>query len=245
MWVRSAGSTADEQEASAAMDFVITGAAAATPTPPPAPTAPVAPSARVTAVTIGANKIAPQPAGSTTMFTAMPAGGAAPHQYKWWVYNGDAWVPMTNWTTSNTFAWTSATANAGGRVTVWVRSAGSTVDEAEAAAAMDFVIGGGASAPAARVTSATIAANLVAPQAPGSTVTFTATGVGGLAPYQYKWWVYNGDAWVPATGWTSSSTFNWTPTATNLGGRITVWVRSSGSLVDEAQASAAMDFVIK
>ena len=95
------------------------------------------------------------------------------------------------------------------------------------------------------MTGATIAANLVAPQPPGTTVTFTATGVGGSAPYQYKWWIYNGDAWVPITGWTSSSTFDWTPTHDNLGGRVTVWVRSAGSTVDEAQASAAMDFVIK
>jgi N-acetylmuramoyl-L-alanine amidase len=246
VWVRSAGNLNDQAEGTAAMDFVIAAPPAApAPVAPVAPVAP-APSARVSSVTIGANKVAPQPAGTTTTFTALPAGGTAPYQYKWWVYNGDAWVPMTNWTTSQTFAWTSATANAGGRVTVWVRSAGSTIDEAESAAAMDFVISGGtAPAPAARVTGATIAANLVAPQPPGTTITFTATPTGGAAPHEYKWWIYNGDAWVPITGWTTSSTFKWTPTATNLGGRVTVWVRSAGATADEAQATAAMDFVIK
>jgi hypothetical protein len=239
VWVRSAGSTVDEQEAAAAMDFVISG------TPAPAPTAPTAPTARVSAVTIGANKIAPQPAGSTTTFTALPSGGVTPYQYKWWVYNGDAWVPMTNWTTSNTYAWTSATANAGGRVAVWVRSAANTRDEAEGTAAMDFVISpNGSPAPTGPVTGATIAANRVAPQAPGTTITFTATGVGGAAPYQYKWWTYNGDAWVPMGTWTSSNTFAWTPTAANAGGRVAVWIRSAGATVDEPQAVAAMDFVI-
>ena len=198
-------------------------------------------------MTIGANKIAPQPVGSTTTFTALPTGGVAPYQYKWWVYNGDAWIPMTNWISGNTFAWTSATANAGGRVTVWVRSAGSTRDEAEASAAMDFVIiASGAPAPSSgRVTGATISANRVAPQAPGTTITFSATGAGGLAPHQYKWWIYSGDAWVPVGTWTSSSTFAWTPTTPYPGGRVTVWIRSAGNTVDEAQAAAAMDFVIK
>jgi len=196
-------------------------------------------------VTIGANKVAPQPLGSTVTFTALPVGGAAPYQFKWWAYNGDAWIAMSPWTTSNTFAWTSATANAGGRVTVWARSAGSTVDEAEAAAAMDFVITAfsATASPVARLNGVTIAANLVAPQPPGSTVIFTATPAGGAAA-QYKWWIYNGDAWVPVTGWTTASTFAWTPTSTNLGGRVTVWARSAGSSADEAQAAAAMDFVI-
>ena len=246
VWVRSAGSTADEQEAQAAMDFVIQGTAAVTPAPTPPPTS-GAPTAKVNTVTIGANKVAPQPVGSTTTFTALPSGGVTPYQYKWWVYNGDAWIPMTNWTATNTFAWTSATANAGGRVTVWVRSAGNTRDEAEATAAMDFVISplGGQAPTGGRVTGATISANRVAPQAPGTTITFTATGTGGLAPYQYKWWIYNGDAWVPVGTWTTSNTFAWTPTAANLGGRVTVWIRSNGNTVDEAQATAAMDFVIK
>lgn len=239
VWVRSDGNLAEQQEASAAMDFVIASAADGAPAAPP--------QARVTAVTIGADTVAPQPAGSTVLFTALPAGGVTPHQYKWWIYNGDAWIPTTNWTASNTFAWTPATANAGGRVTVWVRSAGSSLDEAEAAAAMDFVISAGSfpTAPPSRATGATISANLVAPQPPGTTVTFTAVGSGGTAPYQYKWWIYNGDAWVPVGTWTTSSTFAWTPAATNLGGRVTVWIRSAGSTADEAQAAAAMDFVIK
>ena len=216
VWVRSPGSSADEQEAAVAMDFVIAGNAVATPTPAPPVTA--APSARVSAVAIGANKVAPQPLGSTVTFTALPVGGAAPYQFKWWAYNGDAWIAMSPWTTANTFAWTSA---------------------------MDFVITPfSATAPAvARLSGVTIAANLVAPQPPGSTVIFTATPAGGAAA-QYKWWIYNGDAWVPVTGWTTASTFAWTPTSTNLGGRVTVWARSADSSADEAQATAAMDFVI-
>lgn len=83
----------------------------------------------------------------------------------------------------------------------------------------------------------------MAPQPPGTTITFTAAPTGGTAPLQYKWWIDDG-SWRPVGGWTTSSTFNWTPTITYPAGRITVWVRSAGNAADQAEASAAMDFVI-
>lgn len=235
VWARSAGNTVDQHDASAAMDFVIGGGTAPTLT---------GPAARTTAVTIAANKTAPQPPDTSVTFSAAPIGGAGPHQYKWWIYE-DGWKAVGSWTTSSTFTWTPAAANAGGRITVWVRSAGSSADQQESAVAMDFVIAGfsATAPPVGRLSGVTIAANLVAPQPAGSTVTFTATPAGGAA-VEYKWWIYNGDAWVPVTGWTTASTFAWTPTATNLGGRVTVWARSAGSSADNAQAAAAMDFVI-
>ena len=85
--------------------------------------------------------MAPQPPGTTVTFNASPTGGTGPLHYKWWIYY-DGWKVMGGWTTSSSFAWTPAGAYPGGRVTVWVRSAGNTVDEAEASAAMDFVISG-------------------------------------------------------------------------------------------------------
>ena len=147
-----------------------------TPTPAPAP----APSARVTAVTIAADRAAPQLPGTTVNFTAAPSGGAAV-QYKWWFYDG-AWRAAGGWTASNTFAWTPATTFPGGRITVWAKSAANTADEAEALAAMDFVISGSpAVTPAtipppssARVAAVGISANRTAPQSPGTTVTFSA-----------------------------------------------------------------------
>jgi hypothetical protein len=229
--------------------------ASAAPLPTPAPAPPPAPaptpSARVSSVAISANKTAPQPPGTTIRFSAAPAGGTGPLQYKWWTYDG-AWKPVGGWTTSSTFDWTPATTYPGGRITVWARSATNTADEAEASAAMDFVISGGAvaaPAPAAppttssRVSTVTIAANKAAPQPAGTTVTFSATPSGGTGPIQYKWWTYDG-AWKPVGDWTTSSTFAWTPAVAFPSGRITVWARSAGATADEAQASVAMDFVI-
>ena len=255
VWARSATNTADEAEASTAMDFVIAGTAVAAPAPAPAP-APTTSSARVCAVTIAANKAAPQPPGTTVTFSAAPAGGASPHQYKWWIYDG-AWKPVGGWTTSSTFAWTPAVAYPSGRVTVWVRSAGATADEAEASTAMDFVISGAPVTPApspapaptpspstsARVTALVISANRIAPQQLGATVTFSASPTGGTGPHQYKWWIYD-EGWKVMTGWSTSNTFAWTPTTPFPNGRVTAWVRSGTNTADEAEASAAMDFAI-
>ena len=121
-----------------------TGSPMPTPSPTPAPPAP-APSTRVTTVAIAADRVAPQPPGTTVTFTATPSGGTSV-QYKWWTYDG-AWKPVGGWTSSNTFAWTPATAFPAGRITVWAKSAANTADEAEASVAMDFVISGTAAAP--------------------------------------------------------------------------------------------------
>lgn len=254
VWAKSAANSADEAEASTAMDFVISGSAIM---PPPLTPAPTTSSSRVTTVAISANKTAPQAPGTTVTFSAAALnGGAAPLQYKWWIYDG-AWKTVGSWTTSSTFGWTPAVTYPAGRVTVWVRSATNTTDEAEASTAMDFVISGAAvvtpsPAPAptpaptpasARVTAVTIGADMIAPRAAGSTVRFSATPTGGGAPYQYKWWTYDG-AWKPVDTWTTSSTFAWTPSTAYPGGRITVWVRSASNTADEAEAAAAMDFVI-
>src|SRR6187397_3695530 len=37
------------------------------------------------------------------------------------------------------------------------------------------------------LTLTSLSANMAPPQAPGATITFSATGTGGVAPYQYKW----------------------------------------------------------
>ena len=171
-------------------------------------------------------------------------------QYKWWTYDG-AWKPVGGWTSSNTFAWTPSTTFPAGRITVWAKGAANTADEAEASAAMDFVIFGHdrrrrqprPRLPPRRVT--TVASqptrslrNRRAPPLPSPPRHRAAP-----APLQYKWWIYDG-AWKPVGGWTTSSTFAWTPATTYPGGRVTVWAKSATNTADEAEASTAMDFVI-
>ena len=49
-----------------------------------------------------------------------------------------------------------------------------------------------------RITSLTFTADKAAPQGPNTTVTFTAAHSGGEDPLQYRWYVYDGNAWTEA-----------------------------------------------
>jgi len=249
VWVRSSGNTVDAGEATASIDYPISASTTTAPAPPP----PTAPAATLSAVALSANKVAPQPANTTTTFTATPNGGATPQQYKWLQHDGSSWRVVVDWTTSNTFNWTPVAANSQYRIGVWVRSAGSTVDAGEATASVDFPITAATTAaptpPPTTTTTAplsavTLGANKIAPQSTGSVITFTAIPNGGAAPQQFKWLLHDGQSWKVVGDWTTSSTFNWTPTAANSQYRFGVWVRSAGNTVDAGQATASVDYPI-
>lgn len=247
VWVRSASNTADQAEMTSSMDFPITsGTGTTSPPPPPSGTG------RLTAVTLSANKPAPQPAGTLITFSAVPTGGASPHQYKWLMHDGLVWRVVSDWTTTSSFSWTPASANPGYRFGVWVRSAGNTADAAEVTASADYPITAASSPPAPpppsttapKLTVVTIGANKAAPQPLGTTITFTATPNGGATPQQYKWLVHDGVQWTVAGDWATSNTFNWTPIVSNPGSRVGVWVRSAGNSVDAGEVTASIDFPI-
>ena len=107
VWVRSAGNTAVDAEASSSQPYAIVDA----------------PSATVSTVTLVVNRVAPQPPATPITFTATPSGGAAPTQYKWLLDDGGGWTALTGWSALNAFTWTPAHANANFRVGVWARSA--------------------------------------------------------------------------------------------------------------------------
>lgn len=241
-WVKSAGNTKDEMEASTSMGFPISGATVGT-TPlvtPPATTA----SAPVSSVLLTVNMIAPQPVGASITWTATPSGGTGPYLYKWWTFNGDAWSPAGDWTSSNTFTWVPTAPNANYRIGIWAKRASNTADEQEASSSAGFPIGGTTAVSTTPVNAVTLSTTSAAPLPAGSTITWTATPTAGVAPHQYKWWVYNGDAWIVIGDWTTANTFAWTPTLANSNYRIGVWVRSSGNNKDEMEASTAQPFAI-
>ena len=77
-----------------------------------------------------------------------------------------------------------------------------------------------------------LTANL-GPQLPGATVTFTATAAGGTAPYQFKWWLWDGATWIVLKDWSTGNTFAWTPSMANPNLAVGVWVRSAGNTADQ------------
>ena len=240
VWVRSTGNTADAAEASAEQAFRIEAAV------PPSASTPTTPdgsaSARVSSVNLTANKQAPQAPGTPIVWSATPAGGIAPHQYKWWVYDGANWNVVSNWSGAASYTWTPSAANPRYRVAVWVRSAGNTNDYHEASAEHGFAIEspGAVSAPTLAVRLTT---DKKSPQAAATTITWTAALTGGTGAYEFKWHVYDGN-WNVVKTWSTSNTFSWTPKASGRY-RVAVWVRSVGNTNDYWQVNAEDGFTIK
>jgi hypothetical protein len=95
----------------------------------------------------------------------------------------------------------------------------------------------------APLTITSLASSVASPQTSGSTVTFTAAASGGRAPYQFKWWVYDGTTWTPVQNWSTSATFTWRPTR---GGTylVAVWGRNNGVTADASEAMAQVAYTI-
>src|SRR5205823_2643064 len=117
---------------------------------------------------------------------------------------------------------------------VWVKSAANPADAAELPAGVSFTI--------ASVTGVMLTADRMAPQAPGTTVTWTAAPTGGVAPYQYKWMVYDGSTWTMAA-WTTSNTYAWTPAAEGTT-YVGVWVKSASNPADAPEVPISKPFTI-
>lgn len=161
----------------------------------------------VSNVAVSVNKVSPQAPGATMTFTASATGGQAPYTWRWFMWDGAAWTALTSYSSSNTLTWTPSVANANYQVQARVRSAWNA-GTYEALGTVSFPI-------RPMVSSVAMTSSLAAPQAPGTSVAFTAAASGGLAPYQYRWAVFDGVTWVAVTNWGSGNTFTWTPTVSN------------------------------
>ena len=76
---------------------------------------------RTSAVSLSADSVAPQMAGTPIVMTAQPVGGKAPHQYKWFSHKDGVWTLLSAWSESSSITWTPAVAAADARVGVWVQ----------------------------------------------------------------------------------------------------------------------------
>src|SRR5439155_22209474 len=82
------------------------------------------------------------------------------------------------------------------------------------------------------------------PQDVGTTITFSAAATGGTAPYQYKWWLWNGSAWNVVQDWSPSATFVWTPAVANPNYQLIAWIRSAGDTADLFESYTQFAFAI-
>src|SRR5439155_1233875 len=193
----------------------------------------------VTLNPITSDRPSPQDVGTPITFSANATGGITPYQYKWWLWNGNAWTVVQDWSASATFAWRPTTANAGYEVIAWVRSAGNTADLFEDYKRLAFPI-----TPPAPASMTGLTADKPSPQGPGVTITFTASASGGTTPYQFKWWLWNGSAWNVVQDWSPSATFVWTPAVANPNYQLIAWIRSAGDTADLFESYAQLAFAI-
>ena len=190
------------------------------------------------------DKAAPQPAWTMITFTATTTGGMGPIQFKWWVFDGATWTMAQDWSSSTTFSWIPSRSGANYSVGVWAKSAatpGNTYDRLQSTGSIAYAV-----APAT-LTLTSLTANLPSPQPLGATITFTALATGGVAPLQYKWWVFNGSAWTVARDWSAANTFAWSPSTAGSNYMVGVWARSatnSTDLYDRQEAAGSMPFAI-
>jgi hypothetical protein len=184
----------------------------------------------LTLMSLTPDRPAPQSPGTGITWTAVASGGTAPYQYKWWQYDGSSWTVLQNWTSSATYTWRPASANPSYRVGVWIRNAGSTADEYDNPASngsIPFSI-----VPSGTLALTSLVSDRSAPQGAGTAIAWTANAIGGTAPYQYKWWLFDGSQWTVLRDWSASNTYVWVPTTANASYRVGVWIRNAGSTAD-------------
>jgi hypothetical protein len=191
----------------------------------------------VTSLSLNSSLPSPQLRGTTINWLSTATGGVAPYQFQWSLYSAGSWT-SSPWTTASSWSWTPSSAGSDYQVRVAVRSAGSTSATGEITQTVPFTVSG----PVA--TNVSLKSNLSAPRATGTTILWSASPVGGIAPYQYKWWVYDGSVWTAVTTWTTNSSWSWSPTLANSAYVVGVWVRSAGNAADAAETSTSTPFAI-
>lgn len=87
-------------------------------------------------------------------------------------------------------------------------------------------------------------ASLPAPQMPGVAIDWNADVAGGVPPYTYKWWIFDGSAWRVLRDWSSGAAYRWTPTVASPAYQVGVWVRGATNGADQADAAASIAFPI-
>jgi hypothetical protein len=202
----------------------------------------------VSAVTV--NRASPFTADGLTSatWTVVASGGISPLGYQIWRYNAGAgsYAVVQGYSTANTFNWTPTAADAGRyQIGACVHSGGSTTCDVQGWSAALVVL----AATPAPLAVTSLLPNQTSPMVANgvTTVTWTATATGGVAPLGYQFWRYNAGAGTYAIvkGSSASNTFSWTPTAAVAGTyKVGVCAQSAGNTTCQVQGWSAA-FVIQ
>lgn len=91
------------------------------------------------------------------------------------------------------------------------------------------------------VTGISVATTLLSPQTAGASISVIASASGGVTPYEYEFWLYDGLMWSIVQNYSTNNTFSWSPVAGAY--KIKVHVRSTGSKA-AYEARTTFDYVI-
>ena len=177
-----------------------------------------------------------RPRGPRVIFTASASGGSAgAYEYQYLLsVNGGPFSVAKPYGAAPSFTWTDTGAAGKYFFRVNARQAEST-GPAEGTKAVTYVL---ALAPPVSPATGVIlnAPSLASPQAPGASVTWTASAAGGSGTYEYRFWLMNHatgeitigkDYSVPGNSWT------WETAGLPPGTySVAVWARNAGSTAD-------------
>ena len=165
--------------------------------------------------------------GAATTWTAQAAGGLPPLQFQFWRLDAEGWHMVQDYSTTATYSWTPSLADTGTHaIQVWAKSTGSSA-RFEAWRGVSFLI------PVPPAPAVTIAALGAIPAAGQGSVAWKATGTGGVAPYQYRFWRLDADGWHIAQDYSASDTYTWAPTVADSGTHaVQAWMRIADSSAD-------------
>ena len=161
----------------------------------------------LTAVNVTVAPTSPQIVNTPITFTAMATGGTNV-SYQFWLYNANAnpaWSRLQAYSTKATCAWTPAT---DGNFMLSV-----TAQDGMTGTAVNTMLGYTIYSPLIGVS---VAASKPSPQPPNTSITLTATAMGGTS-VQFQYWLYNqaaNPAWSQLQGYSSSASCQWAPAET-------------------------------
>jgi hypothetical protein len=174
------------------------------------------------------NTVFPVAVGSIVDWTADVPDPTANLEYEFWVYSmaTASWSLGKPYGVGHTFRWIPGSIDSY-FIQSWARRVGSPLAYEAYRSTSELVVSQG---PAQLVS---LTSNVSLPTTSGTTITWTATAIGGTAsPLQYQFWRWGSNGWVMAQDYSALNKYTWTPTANDVGDHaLQVWVRSAGSSV--------------
>jgi hypothetical protein len=201
VWVRSVGSAA-AYEAYWLGTYTLTGATC-------------------TATSLSTATASPQAAGASITYTAIGCSGG---QFRFWTLApGGSWTMQRDYGASS-WTWNTTGLTAGTyQVGVWAREPGSA-NAYDAYGISTFELGSGT------CISAGLSPSVATPQAPGTTVMFTASSNSCASPLYQFWLLAPGGSWTVMQPFGVPTTWSWNTTGYAAGSyQVGVWAKASAS----------------